>query len=56
MFDASFVFVSADLDAIKTLINKEYSNRKHYLSKDDNKEYDDYLSEHPSSEKMFVKM
>lgn len=56
IFDSSFVFVSADLDEIKAMINKEYSNRKHYLSRDDNEEYDDYLAEHPSSEKMFVRM
>ncbi len=53
--DLPFKFISDDLDVIKKTINAGYIDTGYALS-EDNKEYDEYLSEHPSSEELFKKI
>jgi hypothetical protein len=53
--ESSFKFVSNDVSIIKKIINKGYSDFPNYFLSEDNKEYDDYLLENPSSEELFLK-
>ena len=50
-----FKFISDDVNVIKKTINKGYSDFSGYFLSEDNKEHDEYLAQHPSSEELFVK-
>ena len=54
--ELSFKFISDDVSVIKKTINKGYSDFPGYFLSEDNKEYDEHLSEHESAEQLFEKI